>query len=153
MRLTVAALSLLAPGFALAAPVDPAVMAPIVELAEGFNTGSPARITAAHAPAPVIVDEFAPYLWSGDQAVASWGAAYGAYAGGKGLTGGSVTLGEPTFAEVTGVAAYVISPSVIVETSKAGSEKHTGTFAFTLVKLADGWRIKSWSYARGQVVK
>ena len=68
---------LLLAGSLLAAPllafaqtaVDPAVLAPIKQLNEGFNTNAAAKIAGAHVASPVILDEFAPYAWSGPTAI------------------------------------------------------------------------------------
>jgi hypothetical protein len=130
-------------------PVDPAVMAPIKQLNEGFNTNSPAKIAGAHVASPVIVDEFAPYSWSGPAAIPGWGGDFAKWAASRGVLGGVVQFNEPSTADVNGDHAYVVAPSVITFKTKDGQLKNAGTFTFTLVKGADGWKIQSWAYARG----
>jgi len=134
---------------AFAQTPDPVVLAPVNQLASAFNKNDAAGIVAAHVPAPVIIDEFAPYSWSGPTAVAGWGADFAKYAAGIGMVGGSVTINAPTVYEVTGDHAYVVSPSIIEFKTKDKPLKNAGTFSFALVKTTDGWRIQSWAYARG----
>jgi hypothetical protein len=128
---------------------DPAVLAPIKQLSEGFNSNSPAKIAGAHVASPIILDEFAPYSWSGATAVPAWGADFGKFAVSRGVLGGVVQINDPTLAEVNGDHAYVVAPSVITFKTKDGQMKNAGTFTFALVKQADGWKIQSWAYTRG----
>ena len=151
-KLVMAAMLSRAPLAAQAQTADPAVLAPIRMLSEGFNANAPAKIAAAHAASPVILDEFAPYAWSGPTAVMGWGADFGKFAAAHGVLGGVVEIKDPTVAEVNGDHAYVVSPSIITFKTKDGQIKNAGAFTFALVKLADGWKIQSWSYARGAVL-
>ncbi len=128
---------------------DPVVLAPVTQLADAFNKNDAAGIMAAHVPAPVILDEFAPYSWSGPTAVMDWGAGFAKYAAGIGMVGGTVQINPPSVFEVNGDHAYVVSPSVITFVTKDKPIKNAGTFSFALLKTPGGWRIQSWAYARG----
>jgi hypothetical protein len=144
-------LSLLAltPLSAAAQTPDPAVMAPVNQLADGFAHNDGAKIFGAHAPSPTIIDEFAPYFWTGPAAVQGWGGDFAKFSAGVGVTGGSVALAAPTTFEVSGDHAYVVCPSVITFTTKTGQMKNAGSFTFALVKMGDAWKVQSWAYARG----
>jgi hypothetical protein len=148
--LALAGTLLATPALALAeTAVDPAVLVPIKQLAEGFNTNAPAKIAGAHVASPIILDEFAPYAWSGPTAVLAWGGDFAKFAAAKGVTSGVVQINDPTVAEVNGDRAYVVAPSVITMKTRDGQLKNVGTFTFALVRSADGWKIQSWAYARG----
>lgn len=136
-------------GAATAQGVDPAVMAPINMLNEGFNTNQPAKLAGSQVASPIILDEFAPYQWSGPAALMGWGSDFGKFAVSHGVMSGKVEFADPTVAEVDGDHAYVVSPSIITFKTKDGQIKNAGTFTFALVKQADGWKIASWAYARG----
>jgi len=129
--------------------VDPAVLAPIKQLTEGFNGNAPAKIAGAHVASPIILDEFAPYAWSGPAAILGWGGDFARFAAAKGVISGVVQINDPSVAEVNGDHAYVVSPSVITFKTKDGQIKNAGSFTFALVKSADGWKIQSWAYSRG----
>ena len=152
LKIALAATFLAAPLTALAEAVDPAVLAPIKQLTEGLNTGAAPKIVGAHAANPVILDEFTPYLWTGPTAVMGWAADFGKFAAAHGLQPGPVEIKDPSVAEVNGDHAYVVAPSVITFKTRDGAIKNAGTFIFTLVKGADGWKIQSWAYARGAVL-
>ena len=93
--------------------VDPAVLAPIKQLTEGFNANAPAKIAGAHVASPIILDEFAPYSWSGPSAILGWGGDFAKFAASKGVISGAVQINDPSLAEVNGDHAYVVAPSVI----------------------------------------
>ncbi len=152
LKLALAASILALPLSALAQGVDPAVLAPIKMLGEGFNLNQPAKLAGSQVASPIILDEFAPYSWSGPTALMGWGSDFGKFAVSHGVLSGKVEIADPTVAEVDGDHAYVVSPSVITFKTKDGQIKNAGTFTFALVKLADGWKIASWAYARGQVM-
>lgn len=48
---------------------DPAVAAPIKAMMAGFNKGDIAMVKAQHVAAPTIVDNVAPFRWTGPKAV------------------------------------------------------------------------------------
>ena len=128
---------------------DPAVLAPVNGLIDAFNHNDAASIAGLHAPGAVILDEFAPYAWSGPTAVMAWGADFGKFAVAHGVTSGVVSLSAPSTVEVNGDRAYVVAPSVIAFTTKDKPIKNAGSFTFALIKTDKGWLIQSWAYARG----
>ncbi len=61
-----------------------------------------------------------------------------------------VTVGEPLHNNVTGDSAYVVVPATM--TFKVGGKQITqsgAVFTVALRKLADGWRIAAWAWAKG----
>ena len=61
-----------------------------------------------------------------------------------------ITLGEPFHADVTGDNGYVVVPATM--TFKVHGQQITqsgATYTVALRKLAAGWRIRAWAWAKG----
>ena len=61
-----------------------------------------------------------------------------------------VTVGEPLHNNVTGDSAYLVVPATM--SFKVGGKQVTqsgAVFTVALRKLAEGWRIAAWAWARG----
>jgi ketosteroid isomerase-like protein len=137
-----------AAGFA-AASDQADVMKPVNQFVEGFNKGDVKSALATCADQVFIIDEFAPYQWSGLGACSAWANDYDADAKKNGVTDGVVTLGEPKHVDVSGDRAYVVVPADYRWKQNGKPMKETGsTLTLTLRKGADGWRITSWAWAR-----
>lgn len=141
-----AALATLASAAAHAAgPADP--MAPISQFIDGFNTGNTASAYAAFAPGPVsVIDEFAPHVWIGTDAMQRWSADYGTNATAEGVTDGSVKLGAPSRQVVENATAYVIVPATYTYKSHGTPTSEEAPMAFSLVRAEGGWKIRAWSW-------
>ena len=132
-----------------ASAADPQLMAPIHKFIDSFNKGDVAGAAATHSATAdlAIVDEVAPYLWTGPKAFQDWGAALDAQIKKEGLTDPGVTLGaSPTREESDGQNAYVVVPAVysFKQNGKPMSEK--ARMAFVLKKDASGWLIHAWTW-------
>ena len=112
------------------------VLKPAHEFMDTFNKGDTKGAVAACADAIAIVDEFAPFVWHGAGACATWMKDYDADAARRGITDGAVTLGTPLHVDVDGNRAYVVIPSTYAFKLKGKAVKETGslfTFAQTHV--------------------
>ena len=89
---------------------DAAVEAPIKAFADAFNKGDMAAAAAQHDKSVTIVDEVAPYIWSGQGAFAGWLAALGKETSSRGKTDEAVAFGAPTRELVDGSQGYAILP-------------------------------------------
>src|SRR4051812_16730872 len=96
---------------ALAGPAEDATAA-VTSVLDRFNAGDTEAFFRAHADGAIIVDEFAPYLWTGSTAAQRWGADYGTDAKTRGISGGRVDYGAPIQANSDGTSAYIVLPSV-----------------------------------------
>ena len=76
-----------------------------------FNAGDVDAFVAAHSDDALIVDEFAPYIWTGAGSARRWVESYGADSQAKGTSGGRVDYGKPLQATGDGNAAYVVLPT------------------------------------------
>jgi hypothetical protein len=107
-------------------------------------------MAAAFAPQSSILDGMAPHLWSGPTAGQDWYRDVLAEGKQHGATGYLVTLDEPRHANVTGDAAYVVVPATMTFDLQGRQVTQTGAlFTVALRKLAGGWRIATWAWAKG----
>ncbi len=145
MRLIFAAIILVSATSAAAAP-DPSVVAPTDAFITAFDAGDLKAAAVPFARDIAIIDEFAPFYWSGPTALATWAGDFGKYAAAKGQTGGKVVLGAPTRVEVGATTAYVIRPAhyTFVEHGKPMVED--GQMTFALTGKAKAWKIVAWAW-------
>ena len=132
--------------FGPAAHADPAVDKVVKTFGDAFNAGNVALAKAQHVPAPVIVDEVAPFMWSGQQAFDTWLGDLAKSEAAEGRTGGRVTIGAPTREVIAGSHAYIVSPSSYTFMQKGVRMRETAQITFTLYKADDGWKISSWTW-------
>ena len=117
---------------------------------DGFNKGDAEAISADFAEPGSILDGMPPHLWHGPTASRDWyrdvlieGVQHGA-------SGYFVTLGEPLHNNITGDNAYVVLPASMTFKVQNQQVVQTGAlFTVALRKLADGWRIAAWAWAKG----
>jgi hypothetical protein len=132
-----------------AATEQAAVMRSVHQFVDGFNTGDTKSALAACASPVSIIDEFPPHEWHGPTACADWSNAYDANAKKNGITDGFVTLGSPWHVDVTADRAYVVVP-VKYAYKQYGKPviEPSSVFTVALKKVAAGWRITGWTWAR-----
>ena len=151
MRKTLMALTLaLVASTASAQAPPPDVMAPIRQFLDGFNKGDVPSALAACAASTSIIDEFAPFEWTGPGACGKWANDYDADAKKKRITAGAVTMSAPSHWAVEADRAYVVLPTSYEVTQKGKQVKQTGAvMAVTLQKGSAGWKITAWSWSTG----
>jgi ketosteroid isomerase-like protein len=117
---------------------------------DAFNNGDAKAMAAAFAPQSSILDGMAPHLWVGPTASQDWYRDVLAEGKQHGASEYHVTLGEPRHADVTGDAAYVVVPATMTFNLQGKPVAQTGAlFTVALRKLAEGWRIAAWAWAKG----
>ncbi len=131
----------------LAAARDAAVEAPIYGLMAAFNKGDIAAAKAVHVAAPTIVDNVAPFYWSGPAGFDTWLGDLGKSEAAAGKSGGVVWFGDPVDESVAGDHAYVVTPCSYTFKQNGKTMREAGFIAFVLVKTAGGWKIASWSWS------
>jgi ketosteroid isomerase-like protein len=143
--LAVLAIALFVPATMAATTSD--VTTTIKQFIDAFNAGDEKAVSASYASGDiVIVDEFAPHIWTGPHAPQDWASDYDKHAQATGVSDGAVKYGAPTRAEVEGNAAYVVIPTVYnyKEHGKAITEE--GQMTFVLRTEKDAWKIVSWTW-------
>lgn len=127
-------------------PSDPAT--PLHKFIDAFNAGDTGTAFALYAKGDItLVDEFAPHIWSGPQAVQNWAADYDKHATATGVTEGKVTYGKTTRTEITGDLAYVVIPTVYLYKEKGKPLQEEGQITAVLHLEQNTWKIRSWTWA------
>jgi hypothetical protein len=92
----------------------------------------------------------APHLWVGPTASQDWYRDVLAEGKQHGASEYTVTLDKPLHADVTGDAAYVVVPAAMTFLLQGKRVTQTGAvFTVALRKVAEGWRIAAWAWAKG----
>ena len=118
---------------------------------DAFNVGDAEAMGACFAAPGTILDGMAPHLWHGPTAAKDWYRDVLVEGEHLGASGYHVTLGAPLHADVTGDAAYVVSPATMTFKLKGQQVTQTGAlFTTALRKVAGDWRIAAWAWAKGQ---
>jgi ketosteroid isomerase-like protein len=114
----------------------------------GMN-GDAKSLAAAHTASPTVVDEFAPFRWSGPEALKTWMGDFFKFAGPQGVVGATADIGAPEALNVVGDKAYATAAVTLTFKLKDGSQVATlGQFALVLVKDGGAWKIDHWTYVR-----
>jgi ketosteroid isomerase-like protein len=125
------------------------VMATVHQFIDGFNKGDAKAALEACAAQASIVDEFPPYAWQGATACSDWANDFEANSKKFKITDTVVTVGKAKHVEVTGDRAYVVVPANYNYKQDGKPVVETGsTFTLALQKLAAGWRISGWAWAK-----
>lgn len=138
--------SILVTPAALAAPVDD-VTGAIHGFIDAFNIGDTKTVDGAYAGGSVsIVDEFAPYRWTGPHAGQTWTAAYDKHAQATGVSDGHVSYSGSTRTEIDGDFAYAVVPVVYSYKEHATSMQEEAQMTFVLHRTAGRWKIQAWTF-------
>jgi ketosteroid isomerase-like protein len=123
-------------------------MARVHQFVDGFNKNDAKMSTAACAQQTSIIDDFAPYTWSGAGGCLAWVNAYHAWAKQNGISDGAVTLGNTSYMEVVGDRAYVVVPTEFSYKMNGKPMKEAGAkLTVVLHKGASGWLITAWTWS------
>jgi hypothetical protein len=132
-------------GFAHAATADD-VTAPVTAFVAAFDKGDMKTAAAQTAGSMTIIDEVAPYSWTGASALTGWA---GDLIGGDakaGITGESVAISAPSRIETSGETAYVVVPAVYSFKDRGAPMSEPAQMTFALHKDAGGWKIAAWTW-------
>jgi ketosteroid isomerase-like protein len=114
---------------------------------DAFNKGDGKTGSSYCADGALVIDDFAPHVWQGSGACASWYKDYEAFAAKAQITDASVALGKARHFDIDSGYAYLVTPATLTYT-KAGkpvAEKAIVTMA--LKKASSGWQITGWAWA------
>ncbi len=117
---------------------------------DAFNRSDAKTMAATFAVPGSILDGMAPHIWQGATAAQDWYRDVLLEGKQHGASGYVVTLSEPRHLNVTGDNAYVVVPASMTFKVHGKQVTQTGaTFTVALRKLAEGWRIGAWAWAKG----
>ena len=125
-------------------------IAAVRQYLDGFNKGDAKVMASTFANPGSILDGMAPHVWHGPTAAEDWYRDVLIEGKQHGASGYSVTVGEPLHNNVTGDSAYIVLPATM--TFKLGDKQITQSgaiFTVALRKVAEGWRIAAWAWAKG----
>jgi hypothetical protein len=124
------------------------VMVPVHTFIDSFNKGDTKTAAAQTSPDGMsIVDEIAPFSWSGPKALDTWAKTLEEADKAAGTTDGRVTDGKPVHVVVSADQAYVVVPAVYTFTQKGVAMKEAARMAITLQKGKTGWLITGFAWA------
>jgi ketosteroid isomerase-like protein len=136
-----------APEIAMAT-TDP--LSTVHQYIDAFNEGDGEAQAAMFAVPGSILDGMAPHLWRGPTASRDWYRDVLLEGEQHGASGYLVTLGVPLHNDVTGDSAYVVIPATMKFEVRGQKVTQTGAvYTVALRKLAEGWRIAAWAWAKG----
>lgn len=95
----------------------------------------------------VVIDAFAPHVWSGPGAFAAWQADLWAYCESLGITVGQTTLREASRSVVTGDSGYVVLPAMMASASDQDLIAQSGVVTAVLRREDEEWRIAAICWA------
>ena len=106
------------------------------------------KLHEQYAPDCAFIDEFAPFLWTGPNAIdhyfASGARMYQETQHGDGKT----TFSPPAFVYVSADRAYVVEPLSGTATVRGKPYALQGAFAFTLARIDGRWKITSQTWSK-----
>ncbi len=128
---------------------DPAVLATVDAALSAAQSGDVSKLRDQYAPDCVFIDEFAPFRWTGPNALDAYMAsAVQMY---QETRHGEVqmTVSPPAYVYVSGDAAYVMEPLSEKATVDGKPYESTGFLTFTLARTGQRWKITSqiWTKA------
>jgi hypothetical protein len=116
---------------------------------EANRSIDPPTLAENFAPSVVLVDDLAPFVFTGapEDAIATWVKAYTADSEQNGVTGFSMQLLKPRHIEVNDGHAYIVLPAVYHFKEHNKPMRIRGVITATLEKVDDKWLISTWSWA------
>ena len=125
-------------------------MAAVRKYVDAFNRGDADVMATTFAVPGSILDGMAPHVWEGPTATQDWYRDVLVEGKQHGASDYFITLGKPLHNNVTGDSAYVVVPATMTFKVRGKQVTQSGAvFTVALRKLAEGWRIAAWAWAKG----
>ena len=133
---------------ATAAPSTATLLVPVDRLIRGIDAQSAGTIASAYVFAPSIVDEFAPFRWSGGAAATRWYRDFAAVAKTSGLAHIRVLRHAPSYTSFVSGRAWLVVPTDYAYDVAGKAQRESAAWTFVLVSGARGWRIEASTWAK-----
>jgi hypothetical protein len=124
---------------------DAAMLAPIEQIVRFMETGDATGLSGFADRDVAIIENFAPFLFEGDDAVARWAHEMRAHL--QGVTGLEHTFGAVQNFALDGDLAFLSMPANWTGISNGRRFDEDGGWAFVLVKVHGEWRVKNYGWA------
>ena len=131
-----------------AARPDPEVVATVQAAMEAARKADMAGLARQYASDVTFVDEFAPFFWSGPNAMASYFASGARMYQETQHLHDRFTAGPPAFVYVAGDRAFVVEP--VRGSASVGGKPYAskGAYALTLARVDGAWKITSQTWTK-----
>ena len=117
---------------------------------DAFNAGDALAMSAVFMPDGSILDGMAPHVWTGPTAVTDWYRDVMAESAHLGASNYHVTLGAPLHNDIGDDSAYIVTPATMTFDLNGTARTQSGAvFTLALRRVADGWRVAAWAWAKG----
>ena len=130
--------------------MTPGMLEPVEKIARFIATGDEACLSAFATSDVVILENFAPYLFTGPDAVVRWAKGMREHA--STLGGLEHRFGEPQDFTSDGERAFFSLPTHWHGTTNGRPFQEDGGWSFLLVKQDGGWRVKCYGWAVTRLV-
>lgn len=144
------AAAMLTPAIAhAAAPAQPPaeMLRAAYAVADASATVNAGLFKTAMTSNPTIVDEFAPYAWTGAGAIDRYTAALKAWLSANGLADLRVVIDTPRYWDVSGDRAWMSLPATFIYNAGGKANAEAGAYAMVFVRTGGHWRISSWAWS------
>jgi hypothetical protein len=129
-----------------APPPDPALTGLPAKMIAALVADDVAALRANCAAGATVIDEFAPYTWSGPDACVRWAAAFKVFAAQAKLTGFKGAAAPNPFIDVTGSRAFMTAKVTFHAAMSGKAMTEEGTWTFVLAKSGTSWKITSLAW-------
>jgi hypothetical protein len=131
---------------------DPAadLLSEVHSFIDDVNSGNASKALGRLVEDVCIVEDIAPFRWTGSEAGGRWLAAMGENAQRLGVSSITMTPGEPQRIEVEGEHGYCIVPGVVRLEGPSVSLREDGLITFAMQLDRGHWRISALTWTGGR---
>ncbi len=124
---------------------DDAMMVPVRAVADFMATLDDAHLEGVFGNDVIIIENFAPYVFRGPDAVARWRVGFRAHA--ETLADLKAAFGPPQDFSRDGDRAYFVLPTAWTGRTRGKAFAEDGAWAFVLAEDGPRWRMVSYAWA------
>lgn len=127
--------------------LDPALLAPIEKVAQFIETGNKSLLSAFASKGVVIIENFSPHLFEGEDAVKRWSQKILSWHEPPSDLVLKHKFGPPQDLRVQDNLAFVSLPTHWTISQGGDSFEEDGGWAFVLVREDGEWRVRCYGWA------
>lgn len=131
----------------MAEHLDPTLLAPIEKVAQFIETGDESLLSAFASKGVVIIENFAPHLFEGEDAVKRWSQKILSWHEPPSDLVLKHRFGSPQDLRVQDNLAFVSLPTHWTISQDGDSFEEDGGWAFVLVQEDGEWRVRCYGWA------